>query len=129
MSSSLWLVRDCFLAPEWKPPEHRVKSSNILPTVLQHYHLHTRGGKWWIFFFQGWNGTSLFISMVGQRRPCITSHNIAKMFSLHQSNKKFSHFYMHSQSAINVQAIINRPPRTLHRKAAFTYRLTRSFRN
>lgn len=61
MSSSLWLARDCFVAPVCTQSEHRVRSGNILSTVLQHYHLHAHGGKWWIFFSKdGMEPASLF---------------------------------------------------------------------
>lgn len=126
MPSSLCLARDCFVALVCKQSEHKVRRRNILSTVLQHYHPHAHGGNAHRFFFQGWNGTSFFISMVGQRRPCITSHNIAWIFSLHWNNQKLSHFHMHAQSAINVRAIIKQV--TLHMKAAGTNGVTRSFR-
>lgn len=80
MSPSLWLLRDCFVAPAWKRSKHKAKPQHSLNsfTALSSARTWTEVVDFFFFFFlQGWHRTSFFISMVGQK---MSLHHLAQHF-------------------------------------------------
>lgn len=77
MSPSLWLLRDCFVAPAWKRSQHKAKLQHSLNSFTALSSARTWTEVVFFFFLQGWHTTSFCISMVGQK---MSLHHLTQHF-------------------------------------------------